>query len=69
MSKSVPNPAIRRKAKVVSIRIVVEKATPDCDRLASDNSVIYPPFLLAFDEAREGKAAVSARLKKDEEKK
>ena len=65
--KPVPNSTTRRKASVVSIRVVVEKATPDCDRVASDNSVIYPPFLRAFDEAREGERAVRARLKPRED--
>lgn len=68
-SKPVPNCTARRKASVVSIRIVVEKATPDCDRIASDQSVIYPPFLRAFDERQEGKAAVRERLKKSDDKK
>ena len=61
--KPVPHCAARPKATVVSIRIVVEKATPNCTRVGSDKSVIYPPFLRAFDETQEGKAALRARLK------
>ena len=67
--KTVPHPAARPKATVVSIRVVVEKATPDCTRVGSDKSVVYPPFLRAFDEAQEGKAALRARLKAQDDEK